>query len=1090
MSYRRRFNAIIALCVSLCLSVPGMSGCADDLAENGVVPDASAGDYSGKQYSEGKYGEEKYDEGKYDEEPSSGESYGEKSYSGESYGEEPYSGESSGEEPSSGESSGEESPSGEPYGEESSSGESSGKELSSEEPYGGESSGGETYGEGQYGARVMEVEGWNTYDEAGNPTPAHDTSGYVVAVVDSGVDYRHDDLKNVMWDEGLEYPSLVQMGGGKYGICTCHNDTSGHLYDSADPLDDYGHGTHVAGIVAAEWNGRGVSGIASGARIMAVKISNDKGTHSLDEAVRAYEYIIEAKKAGVNIRAVNNSWHDYVFGHTMDKLVREAGKLGIVSIFAAGNQKANIDPKDIMSSALYDNPYAVVVGAANEDGVPTEYSNYGHKNVDLFAPGDWIYSTIPLFKGFPDGNGDVMELDLSGFHSAEGLGKCDLSLEKVDGVGDLLKVANDNEDDMLLIESDRIGDVSGSVGIGAELYLEEKAVVSIMCWDPDGGYETEPSISEASEIGPGLCTVTTLFPENMDLTDMRFGLSVNKGYEGNTDVYIKRVMICKDVLAYGFMSGTSMAAPAVTGEAITVISEYPDEPADKIAARIKGGVRHMDPLEKYCISGGMASLDKALKGDADPVMNDTVNYVLYDRPDDPVCGDDIRDDGAEDPADVSDDSVAGGDTRDDGPEDPADGGDTRDGGPDDPGDDAGMLTISGFFFGEDEGTVLLNGRQYRARTWSDHEITVPIPSDFEAGEYRIEVVTSEGRKTYRYDRIGRPALLYDRLSLPGRKLSKETGEYTVTSNEYDDTFYCDEVKSLVGLGGNLYAVISARDGRTAIYCYDIAEDSWSMVYHGGHAASDGACTWNNRLMFLAIDEYDNHTWLDIFDPATNDVTYHTLSETGLYKNVTLISTAKGVFGIGGEICCHDTLGTSEAFDKIMYLDEEDWSFKPVIMKNEDIPLYVDAPACVCDEAGDIYIIGGMDDRFEKNEIYKVEFDENAGAHTADLQLIHSEEPIIDDALPAQAHRLRAVPANGGIMLTGRVQGDQENNITADTYFGEYGAVHFEPTGKMVSLSPVYSAVAAAYRGRFYVLGMTNYENGQHVFAAGEVTTID
>ena len=294
------------------------------------------------------------------------------------------------------------------------------------------------YGEGQYGALVMGVEDWDTYDETGNPKPAHDTSDYVVAVVDSGVDYRHEDLKNVMWDEGLDYPSLVAMGGGKYGICTCHNDTEGRLYDSADPLDDFKHGTHVAGIIAAEWNRRGVSGITSGARIMAVKINNNKGTNSLDEPVRAYEYIIEAKKAGVNVRVINNSWHDYVFGHTMDRLVREAGELGIVSIFAAGNLTQDIDNKDILPSSLYDNPYAVVVGASDEDGVLTEFSNYGHKNVDLFAPGDWIYSTLPLTMGEPDGNGHIKELDLSGFHSTEGFGKCILSMENVDGVGDLL----------------------------------------------------------------------------------------------------------------------------------------------------------------------------------------------------------------------------------------------------------------------------------------------------------------------------------------------------------------------------------------------------------------------------------------------------------------------------------------------------------------------------------------------------------------------------------------------------------------------------------------------------------------------------
>ena len=81
----------------------------------------------------------------------------------------------------------------------------------------------------------IDVDGWNTCDADGRPTPAVDTSDIVVAVVDSGVDYTHPDLKNVMWDKGLDYPELTAMGGGRYGI-------------NVNPCDTYGrqNGQHVA----------------------------------------------------------------------------------------------------------------------------------------------------------------------------------------------------------------------------------------------------------------------------------------------------------------------------------------------------------------------------------------------------------------------------------------------------------------------------------------------------------------------------------------------------------------------------------------------------------------------------------------------------------------------------------------------------------------------------------------------------------------------------------------------------------------------------------------------------------------------------
>ena len=87
----------------------------------------------------------------------------------------------------------------------------------------------------QYG---IHDEQWNTYNSKDEPTPRVDTTGTVVAVFDCGVDYKHEDLKNVMWNEGLNYSSLVKMGGGEYGICVSPVNSMNDKYDTSDPMDD------------------------------------------------------------------------------------------------------------------------------------------------------------------------------------------------------------------------------------------------------------------------------------------------------------------------------------------------------------------------------------------------------------------------------------------------------------------------------------------------------------------------------------------------------------------------------------------------------------------------------------------------------------------------------------------------------------------------------------------------------------------------------------------------------------------------------------------------------------------------------------
>ena len=231
--------------------------------------------------------------------------------------------------------------------------------------------------------------GWNTYDETGAPVPNVDPSKeIVVAVVDSGVDYTHEDLKNVMWDKGLEYPELTALGGGKYGISTLP------WGDSSDPFDDLGHGTHVSGIIAAEWNHIGVSGALSGVKIMAVKAT---GGNTMP-IIKGLEYVLAAKRAGVNVAAVNLSWNggiEYSGPELFNKVVKELEEENIVLVISAGNDHINQDNDMYMSTFRRPSPNVIITAASEESGDMASFSNYGQRYCDIIVPGNEILSTIP-----------------------------------------------------------------------------------------------------------------------------------------------------------------------------------------------------------------------------------------------------------------------------------------------------------------------------------------------------------------------------------------------------------------------------------------------------------------------------------------------------------------------------------------------------------------------------------------------------------------------------------------------------------------------------------------------------------------------
>jgi hypothetical protein len=217
----------------------------------------------------------------------------------------------------------------------------------------------------------------------------------VVAVLDTGVDYTNPDLAGQMWSD----PGNIGLGTvGSHG----YNGVTGS-YDPM-PTATSEHGTHCAGIVAAQSNNK--EGIASAAganqhtQIMGLRQEADNG-RIIDAAnIACYEYLVRARAAGVNVVAVNCSWGP-IFGGAylpvLDYAINQAGKAGILSVFGAGNTSSDVQ-NDYQIGEL-ESPYLIDVASVNQENVLSAFSCYNETAIDIAAPGSRILSTIPNASG-------------------------------------------------------------------------------------------------------------------------------------------------------------------------------------------------------------------------------------------------------------------------------------------------------------------------------------------------------------------------------------------------------------------------------------------------------------------------------------------------------------------------------------------------------------------------------------------------------------------------------------------------------------------------------------------------------------------
>jgi subtilisin family serine protease len=356
-----------------------------------------------------------------------------------------------------------------------------------------------------------------------------------VAVLDTGIDYNHPDLKD-------------QYAGG-------HNE----ITDSDDPMDDHGHGTHVAGTISASDNNLGVVGVAPHVRLWSVKILDEQGSGTTENVVAGVDWVL-ARKAELGGNWIISASFGAKQQSTAERQAfQRAADAGVLTIAASGNDSVAGVPSPVSYPAAY--PSVVAIGAVDAKSLVADFSNQGPE-LALVGPGVDVLSTLQVGKGsiayVGAGSANYSGAALTGSANGSVTGKfvyCGFGQpgDFTSAVNGKIAVISRGQG---ITFHDKTQRAKSAGAIGVVIFNNDDSALSwtLIGDDPaDQTYAWPTAIGITKDDGAALLATP-------DAT-----ITVTQGPDD-----------------YGFLSGTSMAAPHVSGAAALVWSVAPNASASDV----------------------------------------------------------------------------------------------------------------------------------------------------------------------------------------------------------------------------------------------------------------------------------------------------------------------------------------------------------------------------------------------------------------------------------------------------------------------------------------------------------------------------
>ena len=447
------------------------------------------------------------------------------------------------------------------------------------------------------------------------------SSSTIIAIIDTGVDYNHEDLKTNIWHNPKEIPNngidddnngyvddtigydfvdyqeLVDYCNANPNICRI-SPREDYLKLDNDPMDVVGHGTHCSGIAAGVGNNNlGIIGICPSCSIMPVRAGmlieiNSNGQYYQSGGLSDDAIVNGIKYATDNgARVISMSFGGREYSQLQKDMIDYAYSKGVVLIAAAGNENTAEKPYP----AGYDN--VLSVGATDELDNKASYSNYGDW-VDVAAPGSNILSTVPtkisysselklgysLFDSYPFEYSAIVEDEsVHGMLANAGNG----TIEELNNVNLTGKIVLIKRGDISF--HDKVENVYNKGAIGVIIYNNAPgSFIGTLV-----NQSKIPAVSVSEVVGNSL-----LYYVNSSLINI--SIKVNKITEN-----------------YELESGTSMATPYVAGIAGLLLSKEPSLKNSEVYAKIITGI---DLIPDKTIGQGRVNVTKALQENPNSII--------------------------------------------------------------------------------------------------------------------------------------------------------------------------------------------------------------------------------------------------------------------------------------------------------------------------------------------------------------------------------------------------------------------------------------------------------------------------------------